>query len=536
MQSLEYRVPLAGSERAPAPGFHAASPASPSAIVDVTVVLRPRPGDEGPGSLDEMARLSPMERHYLSREEYAAAHSADSADINKLFEFAARYGLKVVGVDEAAHTLYLRATVAAMNSAFGVALTTYRGTGAYASQSYRGRTGPVYIPVELDGIVQAVMGLDNRPQARPFLRRRRQFGGAWSGPGVVSYTPDHIARHYNFPAGQSGAGQCIGIVALQGGYSAGDLQIYFERLGIAVPRITAAGIGNAHNSTPAPPAAPNGELAAAIQVAGAVAPGAHIVLYIAPPTVAGLFWAITRAVYDPINRPSVVSISWGAAEAAWTPQSMLAFDRLFRVACAMGITVCCATGDRGSSDGIPGRMAHATFPASSPHVLACGGTVLSMPGDEATWNDGPGGGAGGGGISEFFPRPGWQRSAQVPPSANPGRHLGRGLPDVAANAGPMTGYRLLVNGLDTVVGGTSVVSPLWAGLIALLNQKLSVSMGFFNPLLYARLAGVSGALRDITTGDNDMTGLVGAYRAGPGWDACTGWGTPDGTVIAAALD
>ena len=536
MQPLEYRVPLAGSERAPVPGFRAVGPAGTSEIVDVTVVLRPRPGDEGPESLDEMANLPPGERHYLSREQYAAAHSADATDIDKLSQFAARYGLKVTGVNAPAHIVYLRGTVAAVSKAFGVALLIYRGTGKHSGQSYRGRTGPVYIPVELDGIVKAVMGLDNRPQARPFLRHQRHFGGTWTPAGAVSYTPGDVARHYNFPSGASGAGQCIGIIGLQDGCFPADLEVYFERLGVPVPRITTVRVRNAQNSRALAPAAPHGELVAAIQVAGAVAPGAHIVLYIAPPTAAGFFRAVVRAVHDRVNQPSVISISWGAAEAAWTPQSMHAFDHLFRAACAMGITVCCATGDRGSSDGIPGRLAHATFPASSPHVLACGGTILSLSGDETAWNDGPGGGAGGGGVSDFFPRPSWQRSAQVPPSANPGRHIGRGLPDVAANAGPMTGYKLLVSGLDTVVGGTSVVSPLWSGLIALLNQRLSISMGFFNPLLYERLVGVPGALRDITSGDNDLTGLVGAYRAGPGWDACTGWGTPDGTLIAGAFD
>jgi kumamolisin len=533
MKAPVYRVPLAGSERSPVPGFHAVRRANPSAIVEATVVLRSRPDDPGPAALDEMANQLPKDRHYLSREQYAAAHSADPADIRKVTQFASAHGLNVFGIDEPARTLHLRGTVAGMQNAFGVALRLYRGSGEAASKTYRGRIGPVYLPIELDGIVTAVIGLDNRQQARAFLRRHRYFGGAWACP-LISYTPEDLARHYNFPARVSGSGQCIAIIALQpDGHSSEDLRIYFKRFGITPPLVTLQQVRGGAISAGR---APRGELVAGIQVAGSVAPGVHIVVYVAPPTTAGFLHAVARAVHDRVNRPSVISISWGAAEAAWTRQSMHTLDELFRAACVMGITVCCATGDRGSSDGIPGRMAHASFPASSPHVLACGGTMLGPSGDEAVWNDGPGGGAGGGGISDIFPQPDWQQSAHVPPSANPRKHTGRGLPDVSANACPMTGYQVLIDRNDAVVGGTSVVSPLWAALIALLNQKQSVSTGFFNPLLYGHLTSMSGALRDVTTGHNDLTGLVGAYQAGPGWDACTGWGSPDGSRIMSALD
>jgi kumamolisin len=117
----------------------------------------------------------------------------------------------------------------------------------------------------------------------------------------------------------------------------------------------------------------------------------------------------------------------------------------------------------------------------------------------------------------------------VPPSANPGGHAGRGVPDVAGDADPKTGYQVRVDGENLVFGGTSAVAPLWAALIALCNQKLGTSVGFLNPLLYGSLAG-KGVCRDITSGNN------GAYAASTGWDACTGWGTPDGAALVAALN
>jgi kumamolisin len=533
MKPPEYKVALAGSERAALPGFRPLRRANSSLIIQISVVLRPRSSSQISDSISEMAAQLLQERHYLTREEFAAAHGADVNDVRKVLRFAARHGLRVVNTNEAARTLQLQGTVAAISRAFGVALLVYQRDSPQGVERYRGRTGPIYIPAELEGIVQAVMGLDNRPQARAHLRNRPEFGGGWPQGGTVSYSPDQLARHYNFPDGFAGEGQCIGIIALGGGYSPRDLEAYFERLESPAPRVSSVFIHGAQNRAPLALRERPSEVTFGIQVAGAVAPGVHIVVYFAPATTNGFFEAITRAVHDEVNRPSILAISWGRAEAAWTPQSLRAFDQAFQAAVAMGVTVCCAAGDRGSSDGNPGRLAHATFPASSPYVLACGGTRLSPTGDETVWNDGPGNGAGGGGVSDFFGLPPWQQNAGIPLSVNASRFMGRGLPDVAANASPMSGYQVRANRIDTVIGGTSAACLLWAGLVARLNQHLGASVGFLNPLLYQRVFGEG--FTDILAGDNDLTGHVGGYEAGPGWDACTGWGTPHGMRLADAL-
>ena len=205
---------------------------------------------------------------------------------------------------------------------------------------------------------------------------------------------------------------------------------------------------------------------------------------------------------------------------------MQAMDQAFQAAAAMGVTVFCAAGDDGSNDQENDNMAHVDFPSTSPYVTGCGGTRLDSSG-ETTWNNGPGS-ATGGGISDFFPLPTWQSKANVPVSANPGGKTGRGAPDIAGDADPDTGYNIFLNGKYEVFGGTSAVAPLWAGLIALFNQNLEKPVGYLNPLLYGHLD-MSDTLRDITVGNN------GAYHAGPGWDACTGFGTPDGTKLLEAL-
>jgi kumamolisin len=243
--------------------------------------------------------------------------------------------------------------------------------------------------------------------------------------------------------------------------------------------------------------------------------------------------AITTAVHDSTNNPSVVSISWGGPESSWTQQAMTSMDEAFQSAAAMGVTVCVAAGDDGSTDGVTDGLNHVDFPASSPNVLACGGTELIASDNtitsETVWNElANNEGATGGGISDVFPLPSWQTGVGVPPSANPTHNVGRGVPDVAGDADPATGYVTLVDGDSEVIGGTSAVAPLWAGLIALINQSIGKPVGFINPLLY-KTASTAADFHEITSGNNS------AYSAGPGWNACTGLGSPIGTKVALAL-
>jgi kumamolisin len=509
---------------------------NPNRPIEITVLVRPpqQLAAERYLNADEVGGLAPPDRRYLTREALAASHGADPADVRAVARFGAQHGLRVVGANQAARTVHLIGSIANVSRAFGVRLARYRHTGGI----YRGRTGPVYIPGELEGVVQGVFGLDNRPAAKPHFRRKHELGGLWSRALGVTYTPPEVAKLYKFPTGGNGAGQCIGIIELGGGFVAADFKAYFTNLGIPLPQVVAVSVNGGQNRPTGNPNGPDGEVMLDIEVAGAVAPGAKIVVYFAPNNNQGFFRAINRAVHDRVNRPSIISISWGGPESSYTQQSLQAFNQAFQAAGQMGVTVCVAAGDGGSSDGVPGKRAHVDFPASSPFVLACGGTRLESSVGvitlEQVWNDGPQGGAGGGGISDVFPLPTWQASAKVPPSVNPGGRVGRGLPDVAANADEDTGYQVRVDGVNTVIGGTSAVAPLMSGLIALLNQALGTPLGYLNPLIYGKL-NAAGEFRDITKGNNDMTGLVGGYPAGPGWDACSGVGVPDGSAILAAL-
>ena len=508
----------------------------PNERIRVSVLVRPRSPLEELASRKEMGSTPPRERQYLTREEFAARYGADPADVAKVEAFAHQHNLTVVEASLARRTVVLSGTIAALSAAFEVRLANYE----HPEGTFRGRTGPLMIPSELAGVVQGVFGFDNRRQARPRFRQAQTRGGTFRAAAQGGYTPTQIAQLYNFPSGVDGTGECIGILEFGGGYQSSDLDSYFQQLGVATPSITAVSVDGVQNQPQPGPDSPDVEVDLDIEMAGGAAPGAQIVVYFAPFTEQGWVDAITAAVNDSLHKPSVISISWGFAEGQniWTTQAIQTVEQSFLAAAAMGVTVCVASGDDGSRDEIDDGLAHVDYPSSSDSALACGGTTLQSSGNQITsevvWNEGVKGGATGGGVSDFIALPSWQGDANVPPSVNGGNHVGRGVPDVAGNADPTTGYQVLADGQPGVVGGTSAVAPLWAGLIARINQQLGKPAGFINPLLYAQEPG-AGALNDIISGNNDITGQIGGYQAGPGWDACTGWGSPNGAVLAQVL-
>ncbi len=518
---------LAGSERAPLRGAREIGPANPTETLDVTIRLRSRAGRKPIVDANEFKK--PVEKRTIfSRKDFEQLHGADPDSIARVESFARQHNLIVKEKSPGRRTVILSGTVAAMNQAFGVELKQYE----HPNGTYRGRTGTVQLPVELQDVVEGVFGLDNRPQAKPHFRRRRGLAGARAAAVSLSYTPPQIAKLYNFPTGVDGSGECIALIELGGGYNPSDLSNYWNQLNLTqTPTVSAVSVGNGSNSPTGDPGGPDGEVMLDIEVAGSIAPASKIVVYFAENTDAGFLNAITTAVHDDTNKPSVVSISWGGPESAWTQQAMTSMDQAFQSAAAMGVTVCVASGDDGSADGVGDGLNHVDFPASSPNVLACGGTELVASGNtitsETVWNElANSEGASGGGISDVFPLPSWQSAANVPASANPSHNAGRGVPDVAGDADPTTGYVTLVDGNPDVIGGTSAVAPLWAGLIALINDSLGKPVGFVNPLLYQN---PNGDFNGIISGNN------GAYSAGPGWNPCTGLGSPIGTQIAAAL-
>jgi len=525
MPSHSDRSIIKGSERLPLRAATSTGAVPADERFEVTVRVRRRTDLQSLASRGFHGDVPPGERRYLSREEYAASHGADPADIAQVETFARSHGLTVVESSVARRSVFLSGNAADIGMAFGTSIEHFE----HDDGTYRGRTGPLSVPSNLVDIVEGVFGIDDRPVARPHFQRHRESRIAPRATGGA-FTPPELAKLYNFPTGLDGTGQCIAIIELGGGYRTGDIKAYFKQLGLPVPKVQTVRVDGGKNQ-PTTADSADGEVMLDIEVVASLAPKALIAVYFAPNTDKGFLDAITKAIHDTTHKPSVISISWGGPEDSWTAQSKSTYDQAFQTAAALGVTVCCAAGDNGSADGESDGKAHVDFPAASPFVLGCGGTKLVASGptitQETVWNENASS-ATGGGVSDFFPKPSYQNNAGIPPSANPPHKAGRGVPDVSGDADPATGYIVRVDAQEFSIGGTSAVAPLWAGLITLVNQQLAHPVGYLNPLIYGSLSASAG-FRDITAGNN------GAYPAKTGWDACTGLGSPNGTQLLQAL-
>jgi kumamolisin len=544
----EKRFALFGSSR---PTTDATAPVKPGERLTVTIYVQRDPQSTPVPSAHQLGRLAPRARSYLRPEEAVAAFGAAQSDLEVVAAFAGKHKLKVVEQSIAKRLVRVAGTAKQLGEAFGVQLRHYEHPDGGIYRSY---DGEVQLPAELAGVVEGVLGLDNRKMVRTrprMSKRASEAEGAGPEPLANAYTPPMLAKLFDFPVGD-GAGQCVAVLAFNGqimsteqsalgGYRADELDSYFtDTLKQAAPAITdvvVQGPGNQPGGGEGDDA--TGEVLLDLCTVGGVAPGANLAVYFTEFTEEGWVNAIKTAVADTTNKPKVISISYGnpeddEAKGLWTGQAVKLVNGAFEQAAAQGITICCASGDDGSADEPVSKTPHVDFPASSPWVLGCGGIRLEANpttgkiSSEKVWNDlAKKEGATGGGVSRLFALPEWQSAADVPPNADKSGKTGRGVPDVASLADPGTPMWVLTPGGQLGgVGGTSASAPLWSALIALLNQLTGTPLGFCNPQLYARL---KDSLVDITKGNN------GSYKAGAGWDACTGWGRPDGTKLLQAL-
>ncbi|MEU3876218.1 MULTISPECIES: S53 family peptidase [Streptomyces] len=510
-----HMVGLPDSARAPIADARALGPVDDSEQIEVTLTLRRRA--DVPAGLVQGPET-------VSRDELAERYGADPADVDLVRRTAEQHGLETV---DAPHPRQVKlkgplARIREVVDPGAMERVESPDPATGGRTEHRQREGELRILPEWENVVVGVQGLDDRPQVRPHFRRMR-------AAAPTSYAPSDLARVYDFPQGTDGTGRTLALLEFGGGAEQHDLDAYFSGLGISpAPAVVPAGIGGAGNAPDGNPDGPDGEVMLDIEVAGALAPGARQVVYFAPNSAQGFVDALATAVAaDPT--PAAVSISWGAAESNWTAQSRNLFDEALVDAAALGVSVFAASGDDASTDGAADGRPHTDFPASSPHVVACGGTRLDADPvhgtvrSETVWHtDGQGTG---GGVSHAFRLPTWQSQAGVP--TVPGHPAGRGVPDVSAVADPETGYEVLVDGQPQVVGGTSAVAPLWAALACRLSEALGRPLGLLQPLLYpgAIPGHTAPGFRDITQGDN------GHFTAANGWDACTGLGSPNGAEL-----
>lgn len=473
-------------------------------------------GGESAGSVEALAaEVLAGRRGPLTRREWAARFGADAADIAAVRRWARAAGVVVTGVDAARRAVHVSAPAGRLARLFGVTRVRYR----HGAHEWASHTGAIQLPRALAPLVTGVSGFHLEPAASHAARAH----AASSSSRAVSYTAQRIARHYGFPRRADGRGQTIGVIALGGGFRPSDMSAYFTAMKLPRPRVTVVGVAGARNN----PAAPSGEVTGDIQLAGGLAPGARIAVYLAPNTEHGFVEAVSHAVHDRRRAPAVITISWGRNEMHWVRSTLRQFEEVLAEAAVLGISVCCSSGDSGALADPLDRRAHVCFPGSSAYVIACGGTSLApirgRVARERPWANRHG--ASGGGVSALIARPAWQARIAGRDGAGPARRL---VPDVAANADPDSGYRVCFRGAWVTGAGTSAAAPLWAALIARINQGRPRSAGLITPRLYGRYAALvaCGAITPIPI-------RAGATRAR--WNPRTGLGVPHGSSLADAL-
>jgi kumamolisin len=523
-------APVPGTRTRPLFGSHPNGAVDPADPVRVTMQLARRSLQATEAKLAELAATPPTAREHVTRQEFAGLHGADPDAIDRAREFAAANDLQVTATDAAQRCVTLTAPAEQAAAAFRVRLDAYRHPEA---GGYRIADRHARIPAGLVDAVVGVHGLDTvpfTPRPRPGLIKP-------SGTVISRFAPRELAGLYNFPD-NLGAGQRIAIISTGGGYRTADLTAALASIGIGAEftaEVVSVSVDGATNQPGDPGSTLDDEIVLDVQMALLIAPHARIVVYHCRPNLASFLNAVAAAIHDQVNHATVLSASMGDDEAHWGP-GLAVTDSVFSDAALLGVTVCACTGDfgaNGTSDTFPGS-ARVQYPASSPRVLAVGGTKLTLSGapakvSETAWNE-PGG-ATGGGVSETFAVPDYQQPLPLPVSLNAGR-TGRVIPDVAGHAAGTVLH--LSGGQVAPTGkGTSAAAPMWAALMALINERAGRPVGFVNPQLY-HAAGSGGVFRDITVGTNAFGGGPG-YEAATGFDACTGLGSPDGRAVLRAL-
>jgi kumamolisin len=487
-----------------------------------------RPMRRRPGSAIDLAELTVR----VSLEQLEAERRRIlKRPVDRIRRFAARHGMTVLEIDFLRRCVWLRASAADAERAFATRLVSVETDG----QKQHCPARKLRLPQPLADIAHAVIGLDTRPPRFGKLRSHAEPGG---DSGLY---PSQIAKLYGIATTGLGAGQCIGIIAPAGGYDPDDIAAACTAMNVPVPPIDDISVAGGSNVKPGdPPSNFDREVALDIQVVAGIAPQARIAVYFTQRGQPELVAAVSEAVYGSKARPNIIVITWGQPEESWDPQARKGLDAVLQDTLRLGITVLASSGDDLAPDGftdangIPDGV-HVDYPASSPYVLGCGGTEITLNDSQTTivnevvWNDRTNGT--GGGISTFYAVPNFQNGLTLPASLNDGKP-GRGVPDVAAAAGA-NGYRIILRKKPIVNGGTSAVAPLWGAFVALLNEQRGAALGYANRRIYQD----PKLFNRITSGDNKDTFLHLGYQAGPNesWNACTGLGTPNGAAIVAAL-
>lgn len=486
---------------------------------------------------------------FLSHAEFFEHFRASDSDMAIVTAWAQTNDLIIENSNQDIGTIKLTGDAEQWNTLFSISLIRDHRTivdnsgNLIAIEDIYRHDEELVIPDSIVNSVDYVVGLDTEVACKPHIVLPDAIDTSLPAAGTVALTPQQVATAYNFPTG-TGYGGCIGIIELgggsatPGGFTTQNLNSTFNTIqGLSyVPNVVFVSVDGGLNQ---PDGESSTEYMLDIAICGGICPKATIAVYGAPNTGQGFIDCVTQAIYDTVNNPSVLSISWGLNETS-SSSFRAGLDSAFQAAAILGISVFVSSGDFGSY--VPSSNTYVLgiqYPGCSPYVTCTGGTTLTLSGSsissEVVWNQNTAGSTGG--ISTVYTTlPSYQSGLtyKAYPSGTVSNLSVRGVPDVAANSATASGYNFYYKNNNTLygpVGGTSAAAPLWAALICLLTVNSGRRFGFINTLLYSNPA----VFRDITSGNNQCASspvdATSGYSATVAWDACTGLGTPNGDLI-----
>jgi len=518
-------VPIAAPASSPRRVRETLTEAELAESVDFIVSLRMRGVDRLESLIRsrEVASMSEMETGYLPLK----------SDYDRVAAWLTAQGFSITLVDSCHTNIVVRGPVARIAEALEVSFARV----ATDQGEYTSAVTVPSLPGALAAPVLGIVGL------QPHIRGRTARPQAAAVTAVDGFaTPADVLAGYHAPGSLTGAGQSIAII-MDAIPLSSDLSAFWQEAGVGRTLANYGVVAVGGGPTSKSQSASQLEVTLDTEWSGSIAPGANIIVY-APPTIGltGLLSACVQILNDGTAKIATCS-GLAFAEGALSPAARQSASQVFMQMAAAGITLFYSSGDGGSnpaSDGFTYNAASAlsaTYPASDPYVTGVGGTTATFDTNwtmagEAAWFGIYGGVLHGtsGGVSTLYARPAWQSGPGVPAGAM------RCIPDVAAMsyANTATGKPafIVLNGANvSTFGGTSLSAPTWAAVTALVDQSRGEAglppLGLLGPWIYPLIG--TGAFNDITTGSN------GVYNAGPGYDLCTGIGTPNIAALAQAL-
>ncbi len=529
--------------------------ANPQQTISLSIGLRLRNADALKSYVADITRPKSANYHrYLTAAQIQGAFSPSIATHDAVLQYLRSSGFTITHTYKHRMLVTFSGTVGLTEQVFHVTINNYTAPGGHAFYS---NAADPQVPASLAGQIQSISGLNNfqRWQHTP-VHPHALTGHASITPSVTClghgsnyYTPDQIQTAYNlngiYGKGFHGEGQTVALFELDT-FQSGDLAAYESCFGHSHTTIQTIKAGS--GTVPSDSGIVEVELDAELVLSTAPNLGT-LVMYEAANDTSDYNAEWARIVQD---APPVVSTSWGSCESDTGQAEVNQENSFYAIAAAQGQSIFAASGDSGSSgcyfdQGSPSQFAlNAGDPAAQPLVTGVGGTTLTINGDstynsETTWNNSTG--ASGGGVSQFWPKPSWQNA----PGVGNGN---RESPDVSLSADPNKGYLIYCTATAAqcpnsgwiIVGGTSAAAPMWAAMMALVNEELvragSFNIGFINPLLYqvANGANYGTDFHDVTKGNNDYNNLQGGnYPAGPVYDMATGLGSYNADALATDL-